>query len=102
MIGTPTSKDSSFILDSNALQYLHKFKPRKAKDLHAHFPKVHPEGVKLLKSLLQFNPYFRPTAEQALQSPYFDEVRSHNRIKKAKTQVNLEIENRALTVDSVR
>lgn len=33
------------------------------------------ELFKILKGLLEFNPYLRLTAKQALQSKYFDDIR---------------------------
>jgi len=45
-------------------------------DKKAAFPGVSTEGARLLDALLAFDPNDRPTAAQALQSPYFDSVRA--------------------------
>ena len=39
------------------------------------FPTASPEAIALLKGLLEFNPHFRLTAQEALQSPIFDKIR---------------------------
>ena len=39
------------------------------------FEKANPQAVQLLTDMLQFNPYFRISAKDAMQHPYFDSVR---------------------------
>lgn len=42
--------------------------------------------------MLQFNPFFRPTVEQCLESPYFDEVRQFGVPYDALNEVDLKFE----------
>lgn len=72
MIGSPTSDDICFLDDKNAKYYLSKFASNIPPSLHLYFPGVGSEAIQLLESLLQFNPYFRATAAEALSLPYFD------------------------------
>ena len=103
LIGTPIDSDWKFISDNFAIDYIKKFTPREPKNLEAQFPKINAEGIKLLKQMLQFNPYLRPTAEECLQSPYFDNVRQFSKVKHAKKQVSLPIENKAeITLKEIR
>ena len=44
--------------------------------------------------MLKFNPNFRPSAEECLKSPYFNEVRKFSKIKKAKKIIDLPIESK--------
>ena len=46
-----------------------KIKPLKSKSRHNY------EIIEIMKSLLKFNPYFRMTAFECLQSKVFDQVR---------------------------
>lgn len=39
------------------------------------FPNASAECLSLLEGLLEFNPHFRLTAQEALVSPVFDEIR---------------------------
>ena len=52
--------------------------------------------------MVQFNPYLRPTVEQCLASPYFDKVRNMYQVVDAQKQVQLEIENRDLSMAELR
>ena len=36
-----------------------------------YFPKTSPELLNILSSMLNFNPYFRPTAKDLLRNPIF-------------------------------
>lgn len=42
--------------------------------------------------MLEFNPYFRPTAAQCLKSPIFDKIRAPNLETKCPNQLHLEID----------
>lgn len=44
-------------------------------DLEDKYPGTNPEALKILSSMLEFNPNKRISAEEALKNPYFDEVR---------------------------
>lgn len=49
------------------------FEEQAPKDLGAALgPAVPPEAVQLLAGLLQYNPELRPTAQEALRSPWFE------------------------------
>ena len=45
------------------------------KSLAKLFPKTRKDLVDIMESLLEFNPYFRPTAKELLKHPIFDEIR---------------------------
>ena len=92
LIGSPTEEDMSFISDDIALKYIKKFKEQDSADLSLLYPGSEQSGLDLLKQMLQFNPYFRPTVEQCLESPYFDEVRQFGVPYDALNEVDLKFE----------
>jgi serine/threonine protein kinase len=51
-------------------------------------PKANKDLVELLKSLVQVNPFFRPTAKECLKNPVFDTIREQ---VKEKTQITSKI-----------
>ena len=68
MLGKPTEDDMSFLGDTNAIDYLKKIPHSqslvsKQTQLEQMFAKSDPELLKLLKGLLEFNPYLRLTAK---------------------------------------
>ena len=80
-----------------------KFTKRKAANLREKFPTVSDEGLDLLKKMLQFNPFFRPTAEECIAHPYFDECRNFSTLKNAENRVNCHFESvRKITLEQVR
>jgi len=40
------------------------------------FPEVSPDLIDILEKMLEFNPYFRPTAKELLKHKVFDGIRS--------------------------
>ena len=40
------------------------------------YPNTSPALLKVLESLLEFNPFFRPSATEILRSPVFDKIRN--------------------------
>lgn len=55
------------------------------------FPNTDPALINLLKGLLEFNPYYRLTADQALQSPIFDFVRVKEQEQPSDQLIDLKI-----------
>ena len=47
----------------------------KGESISESFSFANPELRKMLESMLEFNPYFRPTAKQLLKNKIFDSVR---------------------------
>ena len=64
--GRPSQEDVESINSPLAQTMLESLPPTKAKKLRDMFPTAPEEAVDLLKSLLQFNPHKRLTADQAL------------------------------------
>lgn len=66
VVGTPDSDQTSFLTDSNAVNYINTFKKQKPIDFESKYPGVGREGIDFLERLLEFNPYLRMTADEAL------------------------------------
>jgi serine/threonine protein kinase len=77
-IGFPDDHDQSFISSEGTRNYfytkLSNLSQKKSK-LKRVFPHVNQDFVALLKSMLQFNPYYRITAADALKNKLFDKIR---------------------------
>jgi len=52
------------------------------------FPSAPEEAITLLKGLLEFNPHFRLSAKEALQSPLFDQIRQSHFEKPCPIKIN--------------
>ena len=88
-IGTPSEEDMSFITDEQALSYIKSFPRREPTNLRQMYPECEEEGLTLLKQMLSFNPFFRPTVDDLLESSYFDEVRQFSVVYNAMNEIDL-------------
>jgi mitogen-activated protein kinase 15 len=68
--GRPSPEDIEAINSPLAQTMLESLPPSKSRRLRDVFPTASDDALDLLKSLLQFNPNKRLTAEQALRHPY--------------------------------
>ena len=75
-LGSPSETDLSFISDQTALKYLSEFPVYKEGiDFRKRFPYANDDSIDLLKKILQFNPYFRPSIDECLAHPLFKNCR---------------------------
>ena len=82
LLGTPNKEDMSFVTDKKALDYITSFDDLPREDLKAKFAGIPDEGIDFLDKLLQFNPYFRMTLDQAINHPFFAEIQEESNYKK--------------------
>jgi mitogen-activated protein kinase 15 len=68
--GRPSPEDIEAINSPLAQTMLESLPPSKSRRLRDVFPTASDDALDLLKTLLQFNPNKRLTAEQALRHPY--------------------------------
>ena len=80
-----TSEDQIIYVDSCLAKISSK------NSINNKFKKSSPELVKLLKSMLEINPHFRPSAKQLLKSSIFESVRNKNDKKNATCPYRLKI-----------
>lgn len=90
VIGTPSEDDIDFITDENALLYLKSLKERPKKNLQQKFPGSPPEAIDLLGKMLIFNPSKRIKVNEALEHPFFSDIRDPK--KEEEAEFNLEFE----------
>ena len=60
------------------------------------------DGVDLLNRMLQFNPYFRISVDEALSHPFFTRVRKPHKELESELQITLDFENETLDRDRLR
>ncbi len=73
--GTPSESEAEFISDAKAAAYVQALDHKRKLAFQKFFPQAPSEAIDLLERLLEFNPYSRITAKEALCHKYFDEVR---------------------------
>lgn len=63
VIGTPTEDEISFVTDSKALTYLRRYPAKPAANLREKYPEGTNDALRILKSMLKFNPFDRPSVD---------------------------------------
>lgn len=56
------------------------------------FPHSSNELINMLEQMLQFNPYYRPTAKELLKSKIFDKIRCEDLEKSAPFKILIDID----------
>lgn len=75
LMGTPSNDEIAKFKDQNVRTYLRNMNNTQPKDLARKFPATNEHGTKLLADMLKFDVTKRISVEEALQSPYFKNVR---------------------------
>ena len=96
MLGTPNDDEMSFVTDAKANGYLKSFTPIERTDFNTKYPGAAGDGTDLLNRMLQFNPYFRISVDEALNHPFFTRVRKAHKEKESTVQITLDFENETL------
>ena len=96
MLGTPVDEDISYVTDAKAIGYLKSFTPNERMNFATKYPGASAEGCDLLNRMLQFNPYFRISVDEALAHPFFTRVRKPHKEKVAEMQIVLDFETETL------
>lgn len=92
-IGSLSDEDVSFLSDIKSINYLNRNQVDLDKiDFQREFPLTHPEIVRILASLLEFNPYFRMSAKELLRLKCFDPFRNPNMEKESPAKIELDID----------
>ena len=92
----------SFVTDQKAIGYLKSFVPIERIDFAKKYPGASPEGVDLINRMLQFNPYFRITIEEALAHPFFTKVKKPHKEVLSDVKISLDFESEQLDRDKLR
>jgi len=103
VIGTPSEEDMQFITDKNGILYLKSIKPKPKKNLKQKFPGSCDDALDVLDKMLQFNPRKRITVNQALEHPFFSEVRCLSKEVEAEFSLEFDFEKDSfLTLQKLR
>jgi serine/threonine protein kinase len=92
VLGTPNETDIAFVTDSKAINYLKSFSPVDRCDLAKKYPGAVKEAIDLLNKMLQINPFFRVSVDDALAHPVFAKIRKESRELSAQQLVLIDFE----------
>lgn len=101
MLGTPSEEDRSFVTDQKAIDYLSSYKVMARVDLGKKFPGISKEGIDFLDKLLQFNPFFRLSLDEAINHPFFKDFKKDSGKTKG-SKVKLDFEDEDLDLNELR
>eukprot|EP00826_Nyctotherus_ovalis_P011505 TRINITY_DN12991_c0_g8_i1.p1 TRINITY_DN12991_c0_g8~~TRINITY_DN12991_c0_g8_i1.p1 ORF type:complete len:487 (-),score=115.74 TRINITY_DN12991_c0_g8_i1:124-1536(-) len=89
-IGKLAEEDLAFLKDSDKQEYVKSLLNNKPKvNFKDKFPAADDDAIDLLKGMLEFNPFKRIKARDALKHPYFDEIRDKDLEKEMTSEVTL-------------
>ena len=77
--GSQTDAELAFVNDGRAEAYVKGLPKHPKKDLSKLYPKADKTTLDLLERMLQFNPYYRITAKEAIRHKYFADIRDKSR-----------------------
>ena len=92
VIGTPDEVEVDFITDDKASLYLKSFGHRDKKSLALIYHGSHPALVDLIEKMVVFDPRKRINFDEALQGPYFEEVRDLTKEQNAEVPADFDFE----------
>lgn len=102
LIGTPQQSEIERFKDKNVQIYLNNMTPSKPVPLSDRFPATNGHGIKLLTEMLRFDVTKRITVEQALKSPFFENVRDEAAEIRAQKIESFEFEDIDIELDKLR
>lgn len=82
VLGQPSDNDLSFMNSSKQKAFRATYMDYTGKNLSTIFPDEDEECLHLLRKMLEFNPYYRYSADECLAHPYFNDVRNKTLEKK--------------------
>lgn len=92
IIGTPSEEDIDCLEKTDARRYIGCFTKREGVGLKEKFKNSSPDAVELLSKMLQFNPRDRVTVDEALEHPFFADVRHSETISRDQVFLQFELE----------
>jgi serine/threonine protein kinase len=75
-LGTPSEEDLSWMTNERACEYFRSLPKKEKIPFRKLFPKASEEAVDLLEKMLVFNPIKRISVDEALEHPFFTNVRN--------------------------
>eukprot|EP00798_Chlamydomonas_sp_ICE-L_P023027 gene23027-30219_t len=104
LLGTPSQEVIAKVRNEKARRFLLAMRKKPGVDFEQHLKHSEPEALALLKRLLAFDPADRPTAEQALEDPYFIGLHNPARepVGKPISRFQFEFDRQKLAVEEVR
>ncbi|KAJ6795776.1 mitogen-activated protein kinase 16-like [Iris pallida] len=104
LLGTPPPETIARIRNEKAKRYLSNMRKKPPVPFSQKFPKADPLALRLLESLLAFDPKDRPSAEEALSDQYFQGLANVDREPSTQpiSKLEFEFERRKLVKDDVR
>ena len=102
MLGTPSDDDMSYVTDKKAIGYLKSFTQIERVDFQKKYSGTSAEGIDLLNGMLQFNPYFRISIEDALNHAFFAKVKKPHKEVLSDVKISLEFESETLDREKLR